>query len=410
MNDTPELSRVITLPLLVLYGLGITIGAGIYVLVGQTAAQAGIYAPMSFVLAAFVMAFSAGTFAEFTGRIPQAAGEAVFVKAGFGSELLSLLAGGLIVLSAVVAAATIALGGTGYIVSLTGFSEPVVVACVITMMGLVAMWGIKQSVIFAGIFTVLEVIGLLIIIIAGFWQKPDLLMEIGQVIPPLSDTTAITAVFTTSLIAFFAFIGFDDVVNLVEETKNPARTMPLAILITLVVATILYFLVTLVAVFAVPLDILGTSTAPISLLFQTLTGVSPLAISLIAIVATLNGVIIQIIMASRVVYGMAKKGGLPNALSRVNSRTHTPILSTVIITAVSIILALFFPIEKLAALTTSLILFVFTLVNMSLVLIKLRKKTAPDGIFTVGLWVPAFGTVFSLALLVGPYMLKYEFL
>ena len=403
MNDAPELSRVITLPLLVLYGLGITIGAGIYVLIGQTAAHAGIYAPMSFVLAAVVMAFSAGTFAEFSGRLPQAAGEAVFVKAGFNSEILSLITGGIILLSAVVAAATIALGGTGYIVALTGLPERAVVAVVIALMGLVAIWGVKQSVVFAGIFTIIEVAGLLVIIGAGFWQSPDLLMQIPKVIPPVTDTAAIVAVFTTSLIAFFAFIGFDDVVNLVEETKNPVRTMPLAILITLVVATILYFLVAMVAVLTVPIDALSESSAPISLMFETLTGVSPLAISLIAIVATLNGVIIQIVMASRVLYGLAKKGSLPKWFANVNKHTHTPIFATIIITAISGILATFFPIGKLAEMTTSLILVAFTFVNISLVLLKLRKAAPPAGVYTVRIWVPLFGAISSFALLVGPY-------
>ena len=400
MNDTPELSRVITLPLLVLYGLGITIGAGIYVLIGQTAAQAGIYAPMSFVVAAFVMAFSAGTFAEFTGRLPQAAGEAVFVHAGFRSELLSLVTGGTILLSAVVAAATIALGGTGYIVALTGLSERAVVAAVILLMGLVTSWGVKESGIFAGIFTVIEVLGLLVIVAAGFWHSPDLLM------PPVTDTSALVAVFTTSLVAFFAFIGFDDVVNLVEETKNPTRTMPLAIVITLVIATVLYFLVAMVAVLLVPLDTLSQSSAPISLMFESLTGISPLVISLIAIVATLNGVIIQIVMASRVVYGMAKKGSLPQRLAEVNSRTHTPVIATLIITAISGILAIFFPIGKLAEFTTSLILLVFTFVNLSLVILKIQKSPVPAGIYTVRVWVPIGGTISCIALLVGPYILR----
>ena len=406
MSDTPELSRVITLPLLVLYGLGITIGAGIYVLIGQTAAQAGIYAPMSFVVAAFVMAFSAGSFAEFSGRLPQAAGEAVFVKAGFNSELLSLITGGIILLSAVVAAATIALGGTGYIVALTGLPTHAVVATVIALMGLIAIWGVKESVVFAGIFTIIEVLGLLVIVAAGFWQSPDLLARLPEVIPPVTDSAALIAVFTTSLVAFFAFIGFDDVVNLVEETKNPVRTMPLAIMITLVVATILYFLVAMVAVLAVPLDALAQSTAPISLMFETLTGVSPFVISLIAIVATLNGVIIQIVMASRVLYGMGKKGSLPNWFARVNNRTHTPVLSTVIITIVSGILALFFPIGKLAELTTSLILVAFTLVNISLIILKLQKSLPPEGVYTVRIWVPICGTISCVALLVGPYILR----
>lgn len=255
------LARVVSLPLLVLYGLGVTIGAGIYVLVGQTAAQAGMYAPLSFIFAAFVMAFSAGTFAELTVRFPQSAGEAIYVKEGLRSEWLFLLTGGIVLTSATVAAATITLGGTGYVLELLGVPREVVIVFIVLLMGGIAAWGVKESVIFAAVFTVLEILGLLVIIGAGIWTQPDLLLRLPEVIPPIGDVAALSAIFTTSLIAFFAFIGFDDVVNLVEETKNPARTMPLAIIIVLIIATGLYFMVTAVAVLTVPLEELGASQA-----------------------------------------------------------------------------------------------------------------------------------------------------
>lgn len=372
-------------------------------LVGQTAAQAGYYAPLSFVLAAIVMGFSAGTFAEFSGRLPQSAGEAIFVKAGFRSEILSLATGGIIVLSATIAAATIALGGTGYVLELLDAPRALVIFLIVATMGLIAAWGVKQSVIFAAIFTVLEILGLIVIVVAGVWAQPEIFSRLPEIVPPISDTVAMTAIFTTSLIAFFAFIGFDDVVNLVEETRNPTRNMPLAILITLVVATLLYFAVTTVAVLSVPLEDLGQSDAPISLLFERLTGISPLLITLIAIVATLNGIVIQIVMAARVLYGMAKKGSVPYVFASVNPRTHTPLLSTILVTSAVLGLALFFPIGQLAELTTQFILAVFTLVNIALVLLKLRKEPAPEGVFTVQIWVPIFGALGCALLLVGPY-------
>ena len=399
------LARVITLPLLVLYGLGVTIGAGIYVLVGETAARAGMYAPLSFIFAAIVMAFSAGSFAELSVRFPQSAGEAVYVKQGLRSEGLSLLTGGIVLMSATVAAAAITLGGTGYILELLGLPRAVVITSIVMLMGGIAAWGVKESVVFAAIFTVLEILGLLAIIIAGFWTQPDLLARLPEVIPPIGDTAALGAIFTTSLIAFFAFIGFDDVVNLVEETKNPARTMPLAILIVLVSATLLYFMVTAVAVLTVPLEELGASQAPIRLLFERLTGSSSLAITLIAIVATLNGIVIQIIMAARVLYGLGSKGSIPAIFARIHPKTQTPVISTVLITSVILGLALFFPIGRLAEATTQFILAVFTLVNLSLVVLKIRKIPTPIGAYTVGIWVPIGGVIACLTLLIGPLVI-----
>jgi amino acid transporter len=213
---------------------------------------------------------------------------------------------------------------------------------------------------------------------------------------------ALPGIFAASLIAFFAFIGFDDVVNLVEETLEPVRTMPWAIGITLVVVTLLYFFVALVAVNALPIEQLAGSSAPIGLLFEELTGWPPLSITLIAIFATMNGVVIEIIMASRVTYGMARGGHLPGVLGRVNPVTRTPLLATCLITGLSLILALFIPLGQLAEWTTQMILAVFVLVNLALTRIKLRGDPLPEGAFSVPLAVPVLGAFSCLFLVAAP--------
>ncbi len=402
LDKEPQLNRAIGLPLLVLYGLGITIGAGIYVLIGTAASKAGDFAPTSFLLAAFVMAFSAASFAEFSGRIPQSAGEAVYVDAAFGQKWLTLATGLFIIISATIAGAAIALGSAGYIVTLIGFPQPLIVALIIILMGLLAAKGIEQSVMFAGILTIIEILGLVIIIISGYFHKPDMFLEIPSVVPSITDTAALTGVFSASLIAFFAFIGFDDVVNLVEETKDPKRTMPWAIVISLIAVTIIYFLVVFVAVKTVPSAELAQSSAPIGLLFERLTGISPLGITLIAIVATMNGVVIEIIMASRVVYGLGKKGFLPKKLSQINRKTRTPLLATFIITITMLASALFVPLDALVTATSQIILGVFALVNLALVVVKMRGDPTPDGIFIVPIILPIIGVFTCLLLLLAP--------
>ena len=404
-GQEPALKRVVSLPLLVLYGLGVSIGAGIYVLIGEAAGQAGYYTPLSFVLAAIVMVFVASSFAELSGRLPISAGEAVYVKAGFRSDKMSVFTGALVLASGTVSAAAITIGGVGYLMELVPLARTGMIFAVVLFMGAIAAWGIKQSVVFAAIFTVLEVLGLVAIVVAGFWNQPDILTRLPEVIPPWGDTTALTAIFTTSLIAFFAFIGFDNIVNLVEEAKDPAHAMPRAIYLTLGITTLLYFLVSTVAVLSVPIDDLANSTAPVGLLFERLTNSSPLTITLIAVVATLNGIVLQIIMGARVLYGLAETGNLPAVFGRVNARTGTPLFSTVLITLVILVLALFFPIDTLAKFTSQLILVIFVLVCLSLILLKLRREPAPEGIFQVGIWQPVLGTIGSLTLLLGPYFL-----
>lgn len=400
----PELRRAIGLPMLVLYGLGITIGAGIYVLVGAAAAKAGLYAPVSFLIAAFVMAFSAVSFAEFSGRIPESAGEAAYVQAGFGWGWLSLVTGLLIVFAAVVAGAAIGLGCAGYLAQLVDLPQPVLAAMIVLLMGALAARGIVESVLFAGVLTVIEIAGLLVIVGAGFWSNPDLLASLPSSFPPLGDKVAYGGIIAASLIAFFAFIGFDDVVNLVEETRDPARTMPLAIGISLVAVTLIYFLVVFVAVQSLPLDDLAASEAPIGLLFEKLTGMSPLAITLVAIVATLNGVVIEIVMASRVVYGLARKGRLPRVLGVVHPWGRTPLNATVLITGVMLVLAVLVPLDFLVETTSDIILAVFGLVNIALVLVKMRGDAAPVGIFTAPIAFPVIGAIGCLALLFAPYV------
>ncbi len=404
-DDEPELRRAIGLPLLVLYGLGITIGAGIYVLIGSVAAKAGDFAPTSFLFAAVVMAFSAASFAEFSGRIPQSAGEAVYVDAGFGQDWLTLATGLFIVFSATIAGAAIALGCAGYISTIVPLPQPLIVATIIILMGLLAARGVKESVIFAGVLTIVEILGLVVIIVSGYLNEPGMFGEISSAIPAFDDTAALTGIFSASLIAFSAFIGFDDVVNLVEETHNPRRTMPWAIAICLIAVTVIYFLVVFVAVQTVPADELAGSAAPIGLLFERLTGISPLGITVIAIFATLNGVVIEIIMASRVIYGLGKKGHLPGSLSRVNPVTRTPLNATILITLVMLASALFVSLDFLVTTTSQIILAVFALVNLALVVVKLRGDPVPEGIFTVPLILPVFGAASCVFLLLGPLLL-----
>ncbi|MEW9919329.1 APC family permease [Marimonas sp. MJW-29] len=406
----PTLRRAISLPLLVLYGLGVTIGAGIYVLVGATAATAGPYAPSAFIVAALVMLFSAGSFAELSGRVPQSAGEAAYVEAGFRTPFLTLFTGALLLAATIVSSAAITVGSAGYIAVLAPLEPWTIILGVIVLTFGLAAWGIVESVAFAALLTLLEIGGLVVVVAAGLSLDPGMLSSLPEVIPPFSDSAALASVGIASLTAFFAFIGFDSMVNIVEETKDPSRNMPLGILLTLIIATLLYFSVALVAVKTLPLEELGQSTAPISLLFERLTGFSPVVITLIAVGATINGVVIQTVLAARVLYGLGNVGRLPRALARLNPRTRTPVFATVLVSLTTAVFALFFPIDVLAERTTQVVLVVFILINAALLRMKLRGDPAPEDVFTVPLIVPLIGLLSCLAMLVGPLLLAGGYL
>ncbi|MEH6647614.1 APC family permease [Sulfitobacter sp.] len=401
-DETVRLKRSVGLIGLVLYGLGVTIGAGIYVLVGETIVRAGPYAPAAFLLSAIVMGFTAASFAELSGRVPQAAGEAIYVEKSFGLPWLTIVVGLAVLVEAMIAAAAIAVGSAGYIGELVNLPKEVLVICIVVVAATIAAWGIRESVAIAGAMTLVEVAGLIVIIYFGLINEPNSLSALpAALMPPPTDWPALSGVLAASMITFFAFIGFDDVVNLVEESKNPKKTMPWAIGITLTIVTVLYVLVSFVTAQNVSVkDLIGTS-APISLLFERLTGLPPLIITLIAIIATMNGVVIILIMAARVAYGMAREGRLPAWTGVVSPRTKTPLRATLVVAAVVLGLAIFTPLDTLAETSSEVLLLVFVMINLALVWFKMKGVPAPEGTFTVHIVFPIAGAVFCVALLLG---------
>ncbi|MEL6837784.1 MAG: APC family permease [Pseudomonadota bacterium] len=402
MSDTPKLRRALNAPLLTLYGLGVTVGAGIYVLVGATAGEAGAFAPAAFLIAAVVVAFTAFSYAELSTLYPVSAGEAAYVAAGFRQHWLTTLVGLAVAASGIISAAAISIGAASYLHPLVGMSEPMLTIGVVILMTLVAIWGITQSVAVAGVITLVEVGGLALVIYWGLAVAPPDGITVGQMIPPLTGPHW-AGIGSGALLAFFAFVGFEDMANVAEEVKNPTATMPKAIIWTLVLATVVYVATMIAVLVAVPLDSLSTSAAPLGLVFD---GASPRikqSFTLIAVVATINGVLIQMIMASRVIFGLADRGHLPAIFSEVAPRAQTPWIATLLVAAIILALGLTLPITSLAERTSQLVLVVFVLVNLALIRLKHRSPpVAPY--FRVYSVVPYLGVVTSVLLLAASFL------
>jgi amino acid transporter len=394
---TPTLRRRLGLPLLLLYGLGITVGAGIYVLIGTVAGHAGRAAPWAFVLAAAAMAFTVGSYAELATRFPVSAGEAAYVRAALKSRLASTAVGLVTLIIGIVASATVAIGAAGYIGEFITLPQAVVVTGVVVVLGAVAAWGILESVLVASLFTLIEVGGLVVIIAAGLHAG----VPAGAVLmtPPPLEPAALSGIGYAALLAFFAFIGFEDLANVVEESKMPHRDIPRAMVLTLIISTLLYLAVAAIAVAAVRPEQLAASPAPLALVVRALTGVDPLAISLIAIVATLNTILAQLSMAARVVYGMARQHDLPSVLGRVHPATATPVLATALVVAATLLCALTVPFERLAEATSLATLGVFAAVNLSLLRLRARHERSTHAHVRVPIWVPAVGLATCLAMI-----------
>ncbi len=395
---TGGLRRSLSLWQVVLYGLGVTIGAGIYVLVGLAAGTSGMHAPLAFVLAAVLLSFTAASLAELGTRMPVSASEAAYVEAGFSRTWLTLCVGLMVVCTAAISAATVSVGAAGYVGVFLNAPAPVLIALVVIGMGLIASLTTAQSVTLAGLMTLVEIGGLLAILTAGSLQ-PDLLLQALPKIWPGFSTAAWTGILGTSLLAVFAFIGFEHVVNIAEEIRNPQKVLPRAIFLTLGLTTALYAAVVFVAIAAVPVAELASSKAPLALAYERLTGHPLGTMSAIAVVATLNGIVVHMIMISRVLYGLSRRGALPAGLARLHPATQSPVRATLLAMGVILALALIFPIERLAQFTAQGTLAIFVILNAALIQIKRRELTPPRDIFLTPMWTPYAGLVANIVLL-----------
>ena len=385
----PVLRRMISGPMLVFYGLGTMLGAGVYALIGEVAGAAGRFAPLSFVVAALVAGFTAISFAELSSRFPKSAGEAVYVSEGFGNRRLSLVVGLLIAASGVVSAGVMFQGLVGYAGELAAFPKWVGLVALAVLVGGVAAWGIAESVKVVAAVTILEVAALFVIIAFGFAATPAPIardMDVGG--PGFG-------VIAGAVLAFYAFIGFEDMVNVAEEVKRPRRALPISIILALGSATLIYVLVAWAAVRSIPIAPLADSEAPMALIFARLTGASPIWMSLVAMIALINGALVQIVMASRVLYGLANQKMVDGWFGQVSRARRTPVNATFFVSGLVLLGALLLPLATLAKLTTFLLLIVFTLVNCALIVLKRRGPSTAN--FNAPTFTPYLGAASAAA-------------
>lgn len=390
-----SLKRSLSLLDLSLYGLGTILGAGIYVLIGAVAARAGIHMPLAFIVAALVAAPTALAYAELGARYPVSAGEAKYIDAAFSRRSLTLSIGLAVVAVGIISAATIANGFAAYLRVLWPVPPGISVTVLIVALGTLAAIGVQASVWAANAVTIISVIGLVwVMAIAGAGITPTLVRE--ALVPGFEIIPAI-GILSGAVLAFYAFIGFEDMVNLAEEVHQPERNLPLAIFIALGVASLLYGLVALAAAGAVPVDQLAGSDAPLALVFAA-RGYDNKMIAVISLIAVVNGALVQIVMASRVLYGLARDQNFLAPFKQVSPITRTPLNATIASTVLVLTLALTLPLVKLAAITSSITLVIFALVNLALVWLRLTKPEPTTGGIQIPLWIPICGGVFSAAL------------
>ena len=396
MPEPVALKRSLSLPIISFYGIGTIIGAGIYVLIGKVGAAAGTFLPYTFLLAGVIAGFTALSSAELSSRFPLSAGSAAYIHQAWNRRWPAQLVAVLVAITGIVSAATIANGFVGYLDIFIQIPHYIAITLLIAALTLIALWGINESALTVTVVTLIEVGGLLLVIYVS--RQAPVVLEWSRVFA-IPDRQAWVGVVVGSFLAFYAFIGFEDMVNVAEEVKNPRKTLPRAILIAIMVSTVLYIAIAALAVRTLSIEQLAQSEAPLASMV-TNAGYSPAFMGIISLFAVVNGALVQIIMASRLLYGMAKKSMAPQVFSRVNAKTQTPVTATLLIGAIILFFALWLPLTVLAKITSLIMLLIFSLVNISLVAIKLRGTQPHAGVITYPLWVPAAGFLLCFSLIV----------
>lgn len=396
-QDVPQLKQSIRLWQLVASGVGIVVGAGIYVLVGQAAADAGGLLWVSFLVAGALAALTGLSYAELAALFPRAGAEFEFARQAFG-EFIGFMAGWMMVGALLVGAAAVAVGFAHYVRWFVDIDLRVAAIALIAGLTLVVVAGLERSIWLSVGLVAVQVGGLLVVIVAGAPHVGD---------QPLLEGAGIGGVMSAAALVFFAFIGFDEVVTLSEETRDPGRSVPRALLLTLGISTVLYIAVGVVSVSAVGADALGRSDQPLGLVMEEDLGArAGDVIAAIAIASTTNTTLLVLTAGTRMIFSMARANALPPAFSRLTRGAKTPWLAAVAGAAVAVPFTLTARIELIAEVTNFAIYVLFVTVNLAVIRLRRSRPDLPRG-FRAPFEVRSVPLTAALGVLTSVFLLFY---
>lgn len=360
-----ELSRHMGLFHLTMYGVGLVLGAGIYVLIGEAAGFAGNSMWISFLLGAVVAVFAGLSYAELAALFPKAAAEYTFVKNAFKNNFLAFVIGWLTAITSVIVAATVALGFGGYLTQFIDIPITIGAIILVSILSIVNFIGIKESAWANTVFAIITAAGLALIIFLGVVAEPT------EQIDYFETSNGYTGIILAFVLIFFAFIGFEDMANVAEEVRRPQKTIPRAIMLSILITGIIYVLVSLSVIQILDWQVLAKSSAPLADVAHAALGENGrITLSLIALFATASTVLITLVAGARILYGMSKSGSLPNFLSRVHFKTKTPWIAVIGILVASIGFTLVGDIVIVANITVFAVVITFAVINLAVIVLR----------------------------------------
>ena len=393
------LSRAIGPKLLLFFIVGDILGGGIYALVGEVGGETGGAIWIAFTVALVMAAFTAGSYAELVSKYPKAGGAGLYVHKAYGSNFFSFMVAFAVAMSGITSAATLsrAFGGD-YLNVFVDVDVVLAALALITLIALVNFRGIAESVKLNVGFTAVEIGGLLLIVLISVIAVIQGDADTGRPFEIKSGSSLIGVALAGAALAFYALIGFEDSVNISEEVKDPTRVYPKVIFGGLAIAGVIYLLVTIGASAVVPTADLTNSSGPLlEVVKQGPLGINTKVFSAIGLLALSNGALINMIMASRLMYGMSREGVLPKPFAAVHSSRKTPWVAIIFTTLVAAGLILEANLESLARTTVALLLIVFTVVNATV--LWLRRDHVDHDHFQIPFAIPILGVGVSIALM-----------
>ncbi|MFF9896548.1 APC family permease [Streptomyces longispororuber] len=405
MNDTQDpstahpspLRKTLTTTLLYFFILGDVLGAGVYVLVGQVAAESGpaVWLPLAVALGLAML--TAASYAELATRFPRAGGASHYTTLAYG-PFVGFLAGFCMLAAGVVSVGALARGFAGdYLAEFVTLPVALVAFVFLGALALLNLRGIKESTRANVVATVVEVGGLVLVIALGGWVLARGDGDLGRLTEVGTEGSGpVAAVLSGAVLAYYSFVGFETSVNVAEETRDPRRSYPRALFGALLTAGLVYVLVGCVAAAAVPTHTLVDSSGPLLEVVKEAGGVPPRVFSVVALVAVANGALLTGIMSSRLAFGMARDGLLPGVLARVLPGRRTPWAAIAATTALSLLLALTGNVATLASTLVLLLLVVFFLVNTAALV--LRRVPADRDHFRAPTVLPVLGALSCVVL------------
>ncbi|MBI5061059.1 MAG: amino acid permease [Candidatus Aenigmarchaeota archaeon] len=409
----PKLKKSLGLFEATLYGVGIILGAGIYALLGVGAGIAGNALWISFMIAAFIATFTGLSYAELSSMYPKEAAEYVYTKKAFNIKMLSFIVSWIMVVVGIVSAATVALGFAGYFSHMIGGPPLLIAGVLIAFMSMINYCGMKESSSFNVVATIAETAGLVIIIALGLYFFGTTGNSINYFEVP--ETVGMAGILSATALIFFAYIGFEQIANMSEETKNAKKVIPKALLLSIVITTVIYILVAVSAISILGWEELSQSKAPLTAVVSRVMGSdASLMMSILALFATSNTVLVLLVVTSRILYGMSCQHSLPKRLGRIGRR-GTPYTAVFVVMLFSITALFIGRIGTVAMLTTLGTFIVYLFINLALMWLRYKKPRASRSFkvpFNIGKFpVIAFlGIVSSAAMLFyfEPMLLLYE--